>query len=668
MWTFDVFETCLVRRQTFNSDVFRRVAERFEDKLLGSLGRDYKDVFVEARVEAERLSLEICGFEETTLSEIWLKLSELIPVLDQDIGQRIELEEEEKSLVINPVALELVNDGRRRHGKVLFISDTYLPSVFLEEQLTKNGFYQLGDVVYASSSHRATKRSGRLYSLVLQDTRIPAADITHHGNDYKSDVLSAKRTGLRAKYITNGNLSSYERELALRLERLNSEKVSSIIGVMRAARLTREFALSAPQGTLVTSFIFPFLWVFASWTLRRAALDGVSRLYFFSRDCYGLYRVAKILSSRLGLDIDCRYLRVSRQSLVLPSVTEISLRAMPWLKRHWESGKLEQILGKLEIDTRDLDKFFGELTSRQQRYIYLDSEAKLADFFSLLQKEPLSTLLKQRIDSRRAAATAYLEQEGLLEDIKIAVVDIGWFQSCHDALNKILMLGGRKSRVGAYYLGLVGRRGAYMPENPAQSMFHFPPPDRRSSYGGPEVFRRASLLEHILNCAPHGSVCGYKSNGQSGSYVSIELPITEDELLVKEQLVSQVEGLTDLFVGNLELSDSESREVLDALIRTVLVSPKKEWASSLQKIMVSDDQNNQDKSPLTRPLNSFDVVVLIISKLPFFLHIPRKRRTWLELDLASSGLAVQYAYNAVLRSLIFARNCFKRAQSYLKIL
>ena len=56
----------------------------------------------------------------------------------------------------------------------------------------------------------------------------------------------------------------------------------------------------------------PTLYEFVLWVLQEALQSGTKRLYFLARDGYQMYLAARQLCKQYDLDIECRYLKVSR--------------------------------------------------------------------------------------------------------------------------------------------------------------------------------------------------------------------------------------------------------------------------------------------------------------------------------------------------------------------
>src|SRR6202034_3422009 len=112
-----------------------------------------------------------------------------------------------------------------------------------------------------------------------------------------------------------------------------------LAGAMRAFRLGAKSEDADAVHELAAQFVGPFVMGFAIWALQRAQECGVKRLYFLSRDCQLVSKVARELSPQFG-GIDCQYLYVSRQALFLPSAGDISPEGMPWLRRDFEEPAL----------------------------------------------------------------------------------------------------------------------------------------------------------------------------------------------------------------------------------------------------------------------------------------------------------------------------------------
>ena len=63
----------------------------------------------------------------------------------------------------------------------------------------------------------------------------------------------------------------------------------------------------------------PVMFSYVEWIIDQAKKRNIDRLYFLARDGFLLYEIAKRICKAREIDIDCRYLYCSRQSLRMPS-------------------------------------------------------------------------------------------------------------------------------------------------------------------------------------------------------------------------------------------------------------------------------------------------------------------------------------------------------------
>jgi predicted HAD superfamily hydrolase len=170
--SFDVFDTALVRRTAFPSDVFRLIGRRIAAKIGCPANREFIEDFVASRLQAEQMSL--AGREETTLDAIWIKLRDLLD-LPPACGSQYELDAEREVLAPNAIVLERIAQARAAGCRPVFLSDTYLPAEFVKGELRRHGAAAEGDAVYVSSALGRTKRSGALYREMLRGKKSPQA-------------------------------------------------------------------------------------------------------------------------------------------------------------------------------------------------------------------------------------------------------------------------------------------------------------------------------------------------------------------------------------------------------------------------------------------------------------------------------------------------------------
>src|SRR4051812_49070683 len=123
--SFDVFDSVLLRRTAFPSDVFRLTATRIADEFGVNAKREFVEDFVCARIQAERIALYNC--EETTLERIWVVLRRLLPDIPVDCTAKRELAAEQHVLTRNSIVSNTIEKLRSSGHRIVFVSDSYPP-------------------------------------------------------------------------------------------------------------------------------------------------------------------------------------------------------------------------------------------------------------------------------------------------------------------------------------------------------------------------------------------------------------------------------------------------------------------------------------------------------------------------------------------------------------
>ena len=252
----------------------------------------------------------------------------------------------------------------------------------------------------------------------------------------------------------------------------------------------------------------PALNDFVLWILRKAQRNGIRRLYFLARDGYLMYRCARIYAGRFHLPIECRYLCCSRYSLRLPMYHRDMEGALDYICRGGTEVTLDRILDRSGIgeeEKRITLELLGMTGQRKKLIPYSHLKRirqKLEDCPFFLKA--VETNSRKRLPS----LLGYLEQEGLTEEVPMALVDSGWTGSMQKEICRALGILGKKRRLTGYYWGLYE-----LPKGVKREDYH-------CYYFSPEaglrkkVYFSNSLFESIFS-APHGMTTGYeKVQGQ----------------------------------------------------------------------------------------------------------------------------------------------------------
>jgi len=614
--SFDVFDTCLARRTAVPSDRFRGLVPRIARLLNQEPTDDFAADVAWARVRAEELVRANSVAHDVDLKAIWQMVCRLLGLTFQEDFVEAELELERRCLYPVGATLELVEKARQSGRRVVFISDTCLPHPFLAEVLEEHGFYRPGDALYLREDAKRAARSGALFRHVLAEEEKGAKGLHHPADPPGSDTARPWTPGAGATVQRHCQLTRTEHSLAM--DECSSEGQGAWAGAMRMSRIHTDANTMGGNLKVVSQFVGPFLLSFAGWVLDQARREGVQRLYFASRDCQIACRVAQLLAHEMG-GIECRYLYVSRQSLLLPTVRNASREGLNWLRRPYERNDLAGILAKLEISYEETRALWEGLGAEGQAGadFCLTEDEHWDTFWARLESPELARQVESQARKRRKGALAYLRAQGLMDELPTSFVDLGWSLSSQRALNELLTVhGGRTRPVGGYYLQYLHQRPSLRGTGPVRALFTPVPQDRRQAFKPVLPHDYANILEHTIGLADHESVHHYEPVvdrlrgagepvpfGASGPLAHASGGLPRE---VREGAVAFASVHRDLALSSWSLDSCATRRRLALLVREVLGSPSRQIVMELKSIRCSQDQNHRFHRPLARPLRIRD--------------------------------------------------------------
>lgn len=209
----------------------------------------------------------------------------------------------------------------------------------------------------------------------------------------------------------------------------------------------------------------PVLTEFISWVLRQASLAGKKRLYFLSRDGYQMYLTALRLTKLQQINIECRYLYVSRYSMRLP---QYHLDPDKGIDRICTGGidvTPERILQRAALTPEESGEILKNAGWQDKRQDILDYRKiqKLKEIFRSGYK--LQEYLERHSLEEYENAMGYLEQEGLLSEIPYAIVDSGWVGTLQESMQTLIQSRRPELKVEGYYFGLYELPGGADPKS-----------------------------------------------------------------------------------------------------------------------------------------------------------------------------------------------------------
>jgi len=610
LYSFDVFDTCLVRTFANPADLFYHLVERILCISHGTCALDHKygreevSELAKARVAAEKRAHEMRTHEDITLADIYAQFIELPAwgispeeMLREEI--RIELE------TARPV-VEILRrvEGLQAAGKrVIYITDMYLPFDVIQQMLENCGYKVPEGSLYVSNKMGLTKRSGNLFKHILGEEGLPASQLLHCGDGIESDFLGARKAGVVGEVINYTHLNRFEKAVLT----VPSQKPwipGRIAGIMRSTRL----GFTGPDdlkdtAEIASSVIAPLLTGFVSWVIRDAKKKGLERLYFVARDGQILHKIASALAIEDGPEV--HYLYGSRQAWYLPSAFSVDREELEFVLLPGQSSAPRHNLKRLNMVPEDVSELLQEYGFPADSWDTQLRDNQIEQFWTFIEDPRVSAIIMKNAHDARELAHAYFRQEGLLKDDKWAIVDVGWTLRTQGSLRKILASAGQPHTLG-YYLGITKARFSALSYGQGRA-YLLEEAEAEMNSQLMALFQNKGLIDQVFTMADHGSTKGYKL--KDGKIVPElgEMPSYPR----REAFLEAVQGRVVAFAAeygrsHLHKYERELRGCARLVAGMLIGTPTRAEARTLAWAPISDDPNELRAAPLARALGPVD--------------------------------------------------------------
>lgn len=436
-YSFDIFDTCLVRTCGNPAFVFDILACR----ILGPKADVSAKVdFAKERYDAEKIVRQklISGQkEEITLDEIYNYCDfTLYTNIPKEQIKSVEMQIEHEVLIPVYSVRNRISKLRAEGNLILFISDMYLPKEFILSVLVQHGFYHEGDKLYISSATMSTKRTGNLFRQIHEELNINYKFWIHSGDNRISDFDIPHKIGLKTILLKH-EYSYYEN--MMRQHETSNYRID-LMKMAAISRAVRNYRQDSSRVRFASDFIAPIYVTFVYWLLSDAHQRGIKKIFFLARDGYILYFIAQCFH-RLFHDIELKYLYVSRNSLYLPGICEITDESIEEMFLNIKKFSTVEILDRLQMNDYPVS---SKLLDERDSHIFIKK---------LLDDEAFKAKLKAKHREQKELCKLYFEEQKLTEG-NSAIVDLRGTRKCHVIINNILKEMSKPTVFG-YYLEIL---------------------------------------------------------------------------------------------------------------------------------------------------------------------------------------------------------------------
>jgi hypothetical protein len=248
----------------------------------------------------------------------------------------------------------------------------------------------------------------------------------------------------------------------------------------------------------------PALFGYVLWLLRRAQDLKIQRLYFLSRDGLILLQIARQLQELFPCE--SRYLYSSRVAWCLPSLSGFDAALLDKVLPVDYLYTVESTFLRLGLDPEVVAEELSRINLPRSQWHDQLTAIERENLHKLLESPAFQVLVRSRAEVSRPMLSAYLHQEGLWDDVRWAIVDLGWQGSIQNALGRILASENGQMPHGFYY-GISGGE----PDNRLDGVREAYLGDARHQASAGDILDAVIIPLEVFCAADHGTVAGYET-------------------------------------------------------------------------------------------------------------------------------------------------------------
>ena len=475
-----------------------------------------------------------------------------------ELSREIEVEVESAVQVPNKDVINTIKKARKKGKKIYCVSDMYLSKNMVREIFENIGIIDLFDGIYISCEYLKNKKSGQLYTTVLNELKLKPEACIMIGDNKPGDFEIPTNLGIKAIHIDR--TKQYEKYQKFIEEKENTDTYNEFMKLTKTPDENFEHAIFT-------------LYKFIENLYYNLENDDLDEVFFLSREGEYLKKIFDDFNDKIyGKKIKSHYILVSRKATYLPSLKKIENEDFKVLLCQYLNSSIKEFLGSLNFTKEEINKILKSYQEdlnkfKKKNLSKFDKEAlekmRKGDFdykVVYLYGSEMLKVLKDNKDFKKIYETNRKIQNELFKKYikqytnkkKICVVDVGWNGSIQDNIQNIL---GQEYQVTGYLYGLISRdsdkcknkKGLIFSNVPAYT-------DNYELYG-----ENRTIYEIILG-ASHGSANKYKE--ENGKVIATTFEKQEEKDIYKN-VVSKIQD--KMFKMFLKLEDLFENEYYDNL-------------------------------------------------------------------------------------------------------
>ena len=343
----DLFDTLLIRRTLFPTDVFEIVGLRLRQD-----GVDIEN-FAQKRLEAEK---ELCRRTVPTLSEIYEYIKNKYDIKGISIEklEKLEWSVDCDLLISRKEVCSLLREVYQQGKPVYITTDTFYTKKEIARFLKQCEIDYYTDIL--TSCDYRTSKNQRLFQVLRK--KVPGKRCIHIGDSEDADVNSAEANGFTGCRIYSG-LDLFEQVGYLGLwEQLNSLSSRIQAGMFVAQLFNSPFQFEETDRKIHVDcayeigylFFAPVICGFMTWLCSKIKNCGLQNVWFSARDGYLIQK----LYNQLDDHVNSVYLLTSRMAAIRAATeNESDIRYVE--EMHFSGNLQDQLRERFGIDIESVD-------------------------------------------------------------------------------------------------------------------------------------------------------------------------------------------------------------------------------------------------------------------------------------------------------------------------
>lgn len=315
--SFDIFDTLLMRKVLYPTDVFELMEKKCQGK--------YSFAFAKERIGAEKCLLGK-GINPT-IRQIYECLAEKHNLTDDEVETLICLEGEMERNILVPrcEVVSVFNECKKSGKEIYLVSDMYFTKEILGSILHDFGIKDYSKLII-SCEYGVSKKNG-LFTVLKNE--LHGKECLHIGDNYEADVESAKKQGIETfKIMSAREMLECSLHDILLVDIGNLEK-RIVIGMYAAKAFNNPFVLYHSKGKLIAEekfpvaylFVAPILLGFVFWLVKEAEKKELDTLWLGARDGYLIQKLYHMCCECLGtLECPNYYILISRRNVSMCAI------------------------------------------------------------------------------------------------------------------------------------------------------------------------------------------------------------------------------------------------------------------------------------------------------------------------------------------------------------